>query len=197
MTLDVQFMTMISMILGGIYLGVALETFRRFSPYWKNNRILTYSMEICFWLMQSFILFYILFRVNGGEIRIYSALACLLGFSAYKALVASFYKHFLERIIIIVNSIYRFFVKVINALIIQPVKYIIHFLITCLLLILNGLYTILSFLLKIIVTPVFWVLKKIYHLLPKSLQNILYKIAGFYSTIKNIIIKVVRKLKRR
>ncbi|HLR51929.1 MAG TPA: spore cortex biosynthesis protein YabQ [Candidatus Avamphibacillus sp.] len=197
MTLDVQFMTMISMILGGIYLGVALETFRRFSPYWKNNRILTYFMEICFWLIQSFVLFYILFRVNGGEIRVYSALACLLGFSAYKALAANFYKRFLERIIIIVTSIYRFFVKVINGLIIQPIKYIIYFFITCLLLILKGLYTTLSFLLKVIVTPVFWILKKVYHLLPEGLQNILCKIAGFYSTIKNIIIKVAKKFKRR
>src|SRR5690625_3097491 len=118
MTLDVQFMIMISMILGGIYLGVALETFRRFSRAWEKNTILLYIMEICFWLIQSFVLFYILFRVNGGEIRVYVILAGCLGFAIYIALVASFYIRILDRFIIIVFFIYLLFISIFNCLLI-------------------------------------------------------------------------------
>lgn len=58
MTLTVQFITMAAMIVSGLYLGMSLDTFRRFSPYFKNNVFLTYSLEISFWLMQAFILFF-------------------------------------------------------------------------------------------------------------------------------------------
>src|SRR5690625_1760968 len=85
MTLDTQFLTMIFMVLGGLYLGIAKDTFRRFSPYWKNKRFINYAMEICFWLTQTFLLFYVLFRINGGELRFYVFLACLLGYAMFQA----------------------------------------------------------------------------------------------------------------
>lgn len=192
-------MTMISMILGGFFVGVALETFRRFSLTWKNNIILVFFMEICFWLIQSFVLFYILFRVNGGEIRIYVIVAGFLGFAIYKAMVATLYKRILERLISIIVSIYRFFARMINGIIIIPVKFIIQLLITCLRWVFKGIILIVTFLLTIVFGPIFWIFKKIYHFLPKRVQNILFKLAGLYSTIESITIKVVKflKFKRR
>jgi len=199
MTLDVQFMTMISMILGGIYLGVALETFRRFSRAWEKNTILLYIMEICFWLIQSFVLFYILFRVNGGEIRVYVILAGCLGFAIYKALVARIYIRILERFIIIVASIYRLFVRIINGIIITPIKYVIQFIISLLIWTFKGITVLITFFLTIVFGPIFWILKKVYHLLPKRVQQFLYKLVDFYSTIENITIKIAKfiKIKRR
>lgn len=199
MTLDVQFMTMISMILGGFYLGLALETFRRFSFAWKNNTFLLYFMEICFWLTQSFILFYLLFRVNGGDIRLYVIIASFFGFAAYKALASKVYVRILERLITIGNSIYRFSIKLFNGIIITPIKFIIHFVINLLKWVVKGIIAILTFLLTIIFGPILWLLKKVYHLLPKRVHNILYKLVGLYSTIENITIKVARflKIKRR
>ena len=192
-------MTMISMILGGFFVGVALETFRRFSLTWKNNIILVFFMEICFWLIQSFVLFYVLFRVNGGEIRIYVIVAGFLGFAIYKAVAATLYKRILERLISIIVSIYRFFARIINGIIIIPVKFIIQLLITCLRWVFKGIILIVTFLLTIVFGPIFWIFKKIYHFLPKRVQNILFKLAGLYSTIESITIKVVKflKFKRR
>src|SRR5699024_6457015 len=111
MTLDVQFMTMISMILGGFYLGLALETFRRFSFAWQDNTFLLYYMEICFWLMLSFILFYLLFLVNCVDITLYLIISSFFCFSTYKALASKVYVHILERLITNGNSIYRFSIK--------------------------------------------------------------------------------------
>src|SRR5699024_12815245 len=125
MTLHVQFMSLISMVIGGFYLGMAIDTFRRFSTYWERNVFFKYLLEICFWLMQSLILFYVLFRVNDGEIRFYIFLSCLLGFATYQALAASIYKQLLEGVIRIVRSIYRFFKRLIEVLIIIPVKWLV------------------------------------------------------------------------
>jgi len=187
------------MILGGIYLGVALETFRRLSRTWEKNNILLYVMEICFWLIQSFVLFYILFRVNGGEIRAYVILAGCLGFAIYKALVSRIYIRILERLIIIVTSIYRFIVRMINGIIITPVKYVLQFIISLLILTFKGITVLITFFLTIVFGPIFWILKKVYHLLPKRVQHFLYKLVDFYSTIENITIKIAKfiKIKRR
>src|SRR5690625_7680140 len=116
MTLDTQFLTMIFMVLGGLYLGIAKDTFRRFSPYWKNKRFINYAMEICFWLTQTYLLFYVLFRINGGELRFYVFLACLLGYDMYKALASALYKKKMESIIRVFTAIYRFFAIIIQRL---------------------------------------------------------------------------------
>lgn len=197
MTLSVQFMTMISMILGGLYLGVALATFRRAAVIWKNNLFFTYFMEICFWFLQSFILFYILFRVNGGEIRVYSIVACLLGFAAYQALFSTLYRRVLEWLIRIVTAIYRWFVRLINGVIFRPIWLLIQFIMTCLFFLLKGVYVTLAFILKIVLSPVIWLLKQLFRRLPNNIQKILYKSTTFYSTIENTIKKMMQYLNHK
>src|SRR5699024_4275880 len=126
MTLHVQFLTMTSMIAGGFYLGIVLDTFRRLTNNWNKGKFLTYAMEIGFWLCQMFILFYILFRVNSGELRFYVFIACLLGFSMYKAIAATLYLKFLEQVIRFVQVIFYYTSKVIQTLIISPIRWILQ-----------------------------------------------------------------------
>lgn len=199
MTLHVQFLTMLMMILGGFYLGVALDTFRRFSWHWKHNVFLKYFLEICFWLSQSLILFYFLYHVNAGELRLYIFLSCLLGFAAYKALAASFYKQLLEIFIRILRGIYHLFERIVQLLIISPIKWIFRVIFSVTLWVIQLIFTILFWLLKVLLYPIKGFLKFIYQRLPKRFQDILYKFAGFYSTIKNICIKVLQYItfKRR
>ncbi|WP_309228234.1 spore cortex biosynthesis protein YabQ [Virgibacillus saliphilus] len=181
-----QFATMIAMVLGGFYLGIIQETFRRFTPYWKEKVIFSYVMEVSFWLTQTVILFYVLFRVNGGEIRVYIFAACLLGFAMYQVFAAGIYKRILERIIRIVAAIYRFFANVVQALILTPITWMVKLIIGIVLWIAGLFASILLFLLKLVYVPIKWILQKIYRLLPEKIQKFLYKLAGIYSIIKNI-----------
>lgn len=199
MTLNIQFFTMISMVLGGFYLGIMQDTFRRVSIHWKKKAIIAYFMEICFWLSQTMVLFYVLFRVNDGELRVYVFAACLLGFSAYQALAASHYKRLLERIIQMVNTVLRFAERLLQILIVTPVKFIIHLLMTMILFIVQICISILLFLAKVIFYPIRSLSLLFYRLLPKNIQKIMHKIAGFYSIMKNICIKCLKHIpfKRR
>lgn len=180
-------------------MGMALDTFRRFSWHWSHRSFLKYFLEICFWLTQSLILFYLLFRVNAGELRFYIFLSCLLGFAAYQALAASAYKQLLEVFIRILRSVYQFFERLINVLVISPVKWII-----------KGVYTVLSWVIGLVLSIIFRILKLlwypikafmifIYRRLPKKVQRNVYKCAGFYSRMKNILMKGFRYItfKRR
>ncbi|WP_174615350.1 spore cortex biosynthesis protein YabQ [Virgibacillus ihumii] len=199
MTLNVQFITMIAMVLSGLYLGIIQETFRRFSIHWRSRRVLAYFMEISFWLTQTLLLYYLLFRVNSGELRLYVFAAVLLGFSVYQVLVAKAYRWLLEHIIRIVLMCFRFVENVVNVLFITPVKFIIQVVVTCILFVLQTLMRIISFAGKLLLTPVFWIFRTLFGILPKNIQDNLYKSAGFYSTIKNTCRKWVKKIlfKRR
>lgn len=199
MTLSVQFITMFTMVTCGFYLGIVKDTYYRFTPYWKEKRLLTYVMEICFWLTQTVLLFYVLFRVNGGELRLYIFAACLLGFSIYQVFAGRVYLRMLEQIITIVASVYRFVEKLILILLIAPIKWILKVLFTCILFAIQVVGAILLFFLKILLFPIKGFSQLLYRLLPNRIKNFLYKLAGFYSTMKNITIKWMKyiKFKRR
>ncbi|MFD1849252.1 spore cortex biosynthesis protein YabQ [Oceanobacillus bengalensis] len=195
MTLSVQFLTMITMVLSGLYLGVVLETFRRFTIYWKRKIVLTYFLEVCFWLTQTLIIFYVLYRINAGEIRFYVILACLLGFSIYQVFAAKLYKALLEQIIRIIAAIYRFCERLVQVLIITPVIWIVMALVTLLLGIFRLLSKVLLFTLKLLFAPIWWILKGIYNLLPQKIKNYFLQIAGFYSKMKNIVNKWLKEIR--
>lgn len=188
MTLNQQFLTMISMILAGCYLGIILDTFRRFSFYWRERRVLSYFLEACFWLVQTLLLFYVLFRVNSGELRVYVFIACLLGFSFYQAVLATIYKRLLEQVIQLLIWLFRLINRIVIILIITPIKWII--------LMVSSLVL---FILKLVFLPVKWCFQLIYRLLPSSIKKFFYKFAGIYSIIKNRCIKILKyiKLNRR
>ncbi|WP_264371386.1 spore cortex biosynthesis protein YabQ [Virgibacillus necropolis] len=180
-------------------MGIILDTFRRASSHWKNSVFLTYFMEISFWLSQTLFLFYILYRVNAGELRFYVFVACLLGFATYQALAASSYKKMLEHMIQIALSIYRFFAKVIHALFVTPVVFVFSLFFSAIAYTIQVLFIILVTIGKIIFAPFKWVIMLIYRLLPEIIKKYLHKIAGFYSTMKNICKKWLKyiKFKRR
>lgn len=194
MTLTVQFITMAAMIVSGLYLGMSLDTFRRFSPYFKNNVFLTYSLEISFWLMQAFILFFILFQMNGGELRVYIVLAVLLGYAMYQAMFKRIYLRLLEKTIQWITAVYRFLKRLVHVLLIALIRWLFLTLIKILLGLGAALIAIILFIFRVILFPFKLVAKLIWRLLPSNTKKILYKWAGIYSTIKN---KCIQLLKRR
>lgn len=199
MTLDVQFITMIAMMIGGFYLGVASDTFRRLCVYWKQRVVLKYFMEIGFWLTQTLLLYYVLFQANSGELRFYVFVALLLGFAMYQALAANMYKRLLEYLIGIIVQIYRFLVKVTRVIIIIPVTFLIQLIITIIVGTATILLKLIRFTFKIVLAPVIWLFRMVFRMLPQSIQKRLHKIAGFYSIIENTCKKWIQKLmsKRR
>lgn len=185
MTLSVQFITMISMTAGGFYLGLALDTFRRLAIYWRQRVVLKYFMEISFWLTQTLLLYYVLFRANSGELRFYVFLALLLGFSMYKALAANVYRQLMEHIIRVIATVYRFMENLFINVIIKPLKFILQMVIAIVVFTAKLLWNLTRYIVIIIFTPVLWLLRRTFRIFPETIQKKVHKVAGFYSTIKN------------
>lgn len=185
------------MVVGGMYLGFANETYRRLIGRRNISTVFVYFFEVSFWLLQTAILFYVLYRVNFGEIRFYIFLAILLGFSIYVVMFQSLYRRILEIIIETIKQITYLIIRTIDTLIIAPIKWLISLFVTVVTYTLYLLFKIVLFLLRVIFYPIKLVIKLLEKLLPeKVLKNvtktleicstILYK---FKSRVKEIVTK--------
>lgn len=203
MTLTVQFETLLSMIAMGIFFGAFLDTYQRFLKRQTRPRIISFFTDIVFWCVFGLLIFYCLYRVNFGEIRLYLFLALLCGYSAYQALFKRLYARLLEQVILTVVNLFLFLKKCFYFLFILPIKLIIKAV-----LIVTGLIgktllllakTALSLLLlvgKIVFSPVFLVWRFFPDRIQKKAAILNEKLAGFFLLVKNTVINKANRWKK-
>lgn len=124
------------MIGAGVYLGASFDTFSRLRL--KKNQTLMIIQDLLFWILNGLFIFIWLKEVNDGEMRIHVLLSLACGYAMYKALFEATYRKLLEKMISMIIAIYRFFIRLMNQLIIQPIIWLYKMLIA-LLLFLAGL----------------------------------------------------------
>ena len=208
MTLTTQFYTLIAMIGMGSYFGASLDTYQLFLKRPKRSRWLVFIHDLLFWTFQALFIFYILFRVNQGELRFYSFLALLCGFAAYQALFKKSYMFILKVIISFVLHTIRFIIKLGNVILIKPIIGIFTFLFFLVKIVLKGLLALVRFCVRVIIivikvtfAPIVWIIRQIYKLFPEVFTNKLEKlynqIKGFFIKIKNYITNVIEKWKKK
>ncbi len=207
MTLSTQFLTMLSMIGMGSLFGVMFDTYQRFLDRPNRKSWIVFFNDLLFWVIQALIIFYILFLVNNGELRFYIFVALLCGFAAYQSLFKGIYLKLLELMIKTVIAIYQFLTRAFQLLIYKPVVGLIQLVISIILLLGRGLFSLVNFLIKVLLfilkilwTPVAKIIIIIWKLLPKSIKKTVEKLynktAGIFMEIKNYSIKLVKKWKK-
>ncbi|UOQ44664.1 spore cortex biosynthesis protein YabQ [Halobacillus salinarum] len=196
MTLTTQFLTILSMLAGGVYVGASIDTFERL--FYKRNKKswLELFRQLFFWLFQSAIIFFFLYQANYGELRVYVFIALACGFSAYQALFKKMFVQLLEVVIRVVTAIIRGLITTVEKLIIFPIK-------TILLLIISLLFWVYKVLLKGIFIvllvgfyPIKLIFKIIWRLLPQKWKIYLRKAAGFWMKIKNTMINWKKRIRK-
>ncbi|MGG0739894.1 spore cortex biosynthesis protein YabQ [Niallia taxi] len=208
MTLSTQFMTMLAMVGMGLFFGISLDTYQFFLKRAERKRIIVFFHDLLFWVLQGLLMFYVLFLVNQGEIRIYLILALLLGFAAYQALLKSIYLSFLKLIISVSVRFYQLTVKLVVNLIYKPIKTLLLFLVSVVIFLLkglmalvNGVIRVLRFILKVILLPLKWLLSLIWLILPKKVKlnvdKYSGKLAGYYTMIKKYVKDWIKNRKKQ
>ena len=184
MTLNIQLMTMGSMIVSGIYLGIAFETYRKLTMWWRQYSVFKFICDLAFSLSQTVIIFYVLYQVNDGQLRIYVFLACLLGFSMYVVFLKKIYIWLLNKIFKFISALFYGVYNLINLIIITPIVNIIKFFYKVLKYILNGLVVLLeNTLLKVLKKLILY----LYSLFSPSWLEKKSQIEKKYSIIKNTL----------
>lgn len=208
MTLSTQFLTMLSMIGMGTLFGAMFDTYQRFLKRPKRKSWIVFFNDLLFWITQALIIFYVLFLVNNGELRFYIFVALLCGFAAYQSLLKGMYVRLLELIIRTVISVYRFIRKSFLVLIYKPVVGIIQLVISLIILLGRGLFTLVKFILKVLIfiikvltVPIGKIIIFIWKVLPKGLkknvEKLYNKTAGIFMIFKNYSIQMLEKWKKR
>ncbi|WP_100374391.1 spore cortex biosynthesis protein YabQ [Bacillus sp. FJAT-45037] len=185
MSLTVQFYTMISMAVVGVWLGAAIDTYGRFVRQRRSFHWLTACQDVLFWLIQGLVVFYVLLESNYGEVRLYVFLAILLGYACYKALFEEVYKRLLEGIIRIIIRIYQMVTRLFTVMIILPVKYVLKLLYSLGMMIVTVTLSILLFMIRIVFKPLGWILTWLYKV--TKLEKAWKKFLPFYLKIKGFI----------
>ncbi|WP_082235816.1 spore cortex biosynthesis protein YabQ [Halobacillus massiliensis] len=185
MTLTTQFMTMISMLAGGVYIGAALDTFNRLFRRRNQKSWLEFLWQPAFWISQAAFLFYILYLVNYGEMRMYVFVAVLCGYSAYRALFQNIFKKVLEVGIKFVTALFRLIKRIFHILILVPVIGVLILLKNVVLLVYRLIYKGIYLGFLVVFTPIMMLLRLIWKLFPEKIQNYLHKGGGLYVKIKN------------
>lgn len=207
MTLTTQFYTLLAMIGMGSYFGAALDTYTRFLKRSSSKAWLIFINDFLFWLLQGMIIFYVLFLVNEGELRLYLFLALLCGFAAYQALFKTIYKKMLELSIDSFIKTVQLINKVVQTLIFLPIKWIITSLILLLVGIVKLVFSILKWIFKVILSillvflkPVFWLFEIFWNKLPKKLKlfvgKIYNEITGLFTKLKNVLNSIVKRIRK-
>ena len=196
MTLTTQFLAMAAMILGGIYLGAAMDTLQRFKHFYRKRTLMNYTIVISFWLLQAFILFFLLYQVNYGELRFYIFLSVLCGYAAYRALFQGIYTRMLERLIRIIKALTRFFLKCFNLFIVKPIKWLWKAATAIIIWVSTLLLAGSIFVLRVLWWPLRLILRLLWKMVPENMKKYLHTLAGFYVTIKNRILKLLNLWKR-
>lgn len=200
-------MTMLAMVGMGTFFGAALDTYNRFLQRSKRKSWLTFINDVLFWVFQGLLIFYVLFQVNQGEWRFYIFLALICGFAAYQSLCKSLYLNLLERLIIFTVSTYKLIVRLFRLLIYKPIRTLVTLIISFVIMLGNGLYTILKWILMVIwsvvrqaIKFIMWFLSLFWKLAPKPLkkyvEKIYNKLEGNLRKIKNSINKWVSRWKK-
>jgi len=201
MSLTTQFYTMLAMVGMGGWLGAALDTYGRFLKRPLRARWVVFINDLLFWLVQGLILFYLLLLVNEGELRIYIFLAVLCGYAAYQSLLKKIYLQLLEIFIQTSLTIYRLFIRAGQLMIVKPIVGTIQLLIAIILGTANILWKLIKWgfkflwsLVKILLSPVTFLFRLLWRLVPRSVENFLIEnirwVAGFFGKFKNITNKI-------
>ncbi len=108
------------MLLSGIGMGVAFDSYRVVSNRLHIGRLWIPILDLLYWLAATLIVFRVLMANNDGEVRIYIFLGLLIGIGFYFWLFSSTVIAFVVWLIETIRKLLRFLVRCFELLVIKP-----------------------------------------------------------------------------
>lgn len=119
-TLIIDVHIFLGSLYGGLIAGLFYDIYKTFRYFSKPSKWITYIGDLLFWIIMSLLFFYILVRVNWGEIRGYIILGFLIGVLIYKKI----FSKFIYQACIRIGSILRKTLKKLGLTFIYPFSYV-------------------------------------------------------------------------
>ncbi len=96
MSLQTQWITMVTMVGSGLILGVALDAYRVLKERFQLRGWVVSLVDLLYWVAAASLVFHLLVWSNRGELRFYVFVAVLTGFWIYFSWFSNAAFHFLR-----------------------------------------------------------------------------------------------------
>ncbi|MEK3719580.1 spore cortex biosynthesis protein YabQ [Paenibacillus sp. FSL H8-0034] len=121
MTLEMQFATMGTMLLGGLSLGGLFDLYRVLAHHLRAPRYAYYVLDLVFWIIGTLLIFKLLYDINWGQVRLFIFIGLLVGVIVYFWLFSGILITCLQFLIRMVKIVIHWLVQLVNILLIRPV----------------------------------------------------------------------------
>ncbi|MBO8172688.1 MAG: spore cortex biosynthesis protein YabQ [Bacillaceae bacterium] len=128
MSIQGEAITILSMLFMGVVMGISFDSYQILKQKSGIKGFLTAVCDLLYWISFTFLAFGTLFRLNGGIVRFYIFIVILTGFFMYVWLFRSAYMNFFLRLLSFVIKLYQFVRRLIDVLLITPVKFLLQML---------------------------------------------------------------------
>ncbi len=99
-----QVYVFLSSFVGGIIIGFIYDLFRIKRKAFRTGKIATFIEDVAYWIIVTFVMFFVIYRSNDGELRVYVFIGAILGVLLYALL---FSKIVINSALFILRIIYR------------------------------------------------------------------------------------------
>jgi len=123
-TLQIQFVTMGMMLLGGLSLGGLFDLYRVLAGQLRAPRYAYYLLDIMFWVLGTALIFSLLYMSNLGQVRMFIFIGLLVGVGVYFLLFSKSVIAFILWAIRVVRLIIRIGKRMIQLFIVTPVVWL-------------------------------------------------------------------------
>ncbi|WP_227872186.1 spore cortex biosynthesis protein YabQ [Paenibacillus albus] len=120
MSLSIQWLTMMTMLLSGIGMGIVFDGYRVVSDELKINRLWIPVLDLLYWIAATIIVFQVLSSSNEGEVRAYVFLGLFIGICLYYWLFSKITMKIVHVLIGTVRAIVHFVIRAFILLVIKP-----------------------------------------------------------------------------
>ncbi|MGG3456874.1 Spore protein YabQ [compost metagenome] len=162
MNLETQWATLLWMLASGGIMGIAFDSYRVVSGQLRFPRWSVHTLDLLYWLAAALFVFRTLYHSNHGELRFYVFLGLFLGIWIYFLFLSVITERFVLMLMRIVNSIYRFIIRMIGIFIIAPLRWLVK----VVRILLGFIWIVLLFMGRVTLLPIWrlfvWVLRPIW-----------------------------------
>lgn len=124
MSLQLQFLTLFSMIGCGAIIGTLLDIYRVSSIELKWKRWMKSTLDLFFWVVAAFIVIFTLQRVNNGFLHVYVFAAIGVGYLSYAIWIRSFVMKRVRNFIVFMRKLIQFVKQIIQMIVIKPILFL-------------------------------------------------------------------------
>jgi len=116
-----QGMTIASMMLCGLVMGLAFDVYRVASHRFHVARWLLPAIDVAFWAASTLGVFAVLLSNNQGEVRLYVFLGLGIGVTGYFGMFSPWVVKLSGKLIDAITAVFRFLWRLIRAVVLAPV----------------------------------------------------------------------------